>query len=140
MYELSKQEKSFLITIAKRTRINYLEKNHYIYLEDDIDIFNENIFVSQIDVEKNYEKKCETNICVNELEKIFSDPRLVKSVEVLAYKEKLVLFLYYLKEKNDKNIGKKLNLKQDTVTKIRERALKRIKVKYLKLGGENKNV
>ena len=46
MYILNGKERSCLKTIARRTRIDYLEKNKYTYLEDDIDMFEENIFVS----------------------------------------------------------------------------------------------
>ena len=132
MYILNGKEKAALITIARRTRADYLKINHYTYLEDDIDMFDENI-------EKNYEEKYDRDICVHELEKVFGDPYLLKSSKALTYREKLVLFSYYWEETTDEAIGKELHLLGDTVRKIRERALKKIKDKYLKLKGNEKN-
>lgn len=41
-----------LATIARRTRNRYLEKNKYTYLEDEIDMLDENIFVAPENVEE----------------------------------------------------------------------------------------
>ena len=106
MYILNNKEKAALITIARRTRIDYLKSNHYTYLEDDIDMFDENIFVSEENIENYCEAKCDKEICAYEIEKIFSDPLLLKSSKALTYKEKLVLFSYYMEEKlTDKRVG-----------------------------------
>lgn len=138
MYILNNKEKAALITIARRTRIDYLKSNHYTYLEDDIDMFDENIFVSEENIENYCEAKCDKEICAYEIEKIFSDSLLLKSSKALTYKEKLVLFSYYMEEKStDKRVGEIMNMKGDTVRKIRKRALEKIKKEYLKLK-ENK--
>lgn len=138
MYILNNKEKAALITIARRTRIDYLKSNHYTYLEDDIDMVDENIFVSEENIENYCEAKCDKEICAYEIEKIFSDPLLLKSSKALTYKEKLVLFSYYMEEKStDKRVGEIMNMKGDTVRKIRKRALEKIKKEYLKLK-ENK--
>lgn len=139
MYILNGKEKLALITIAKRTRIDYLKANKYTYLEDDIDMFDENIFVSEENIEKDYEKKYDKELCANEMENVFSDPDLIKSAKALTYKDKLVLFSYYWKETTDKEVGKKLNMKGDTVRKIRRRSEMKIKKKHDKLKGEKNN-
>lgn len=101
-------------------------------------MLDENIFVSEENIENYYETKCDREICAYEIEKIFSDPLLLKSSKALTYKEKLVLFSYYMEEKStDKRIGEIMNMKGDTVRKIRKRALEKIKKEYLKLK-ENK--
>ena len=46
-----------LATIARRTRNRYLEKNKYTYLEDEIDMLDENIFVAPENVEEEIELK-----------------------------------------------------------------------------------
>ncbi len=138
MYILNGKEKAALITIARRVRIDYLKSNHYTYLEDDIDMFDENIFVSEENVEKNYEEKYDRNICASQMEEVFGDPFLLKSSKALTYREKLVLFSYYWEETTDEKIGKELHLKGDTVRKIRNRALKKIEKEYLKLKGDGK--
>lgn len=139
MYILNGKEKAALITIARRTRIDYLEANHYTYIEDDIDMFDENIFVSKENIENDYEIKSDREICANEMEKVFGDPYLLKSSKALTYREKLVLFSYYWEITTDKKIGEELNLKGDTVRKIRERAVEKIRIEYFKLKGEKKD-
>lgn len=139
MYILNGKEKAALITIVRRTRADYLKTNNYTYLEDDIDMFDENILVSNENIEKNYEEKYDRDICAHELEKVFGDLYLLKSSKALTYREKLVLFSYYWEETTDEAIGKELHLLGDTVRKIRERALKKIKDRYLKLKGNENN-
>lgn len=56
MYLLNEKEKACLKTIARRTRIDYLEKNKYTYLEDEIDIAD-NVLISNENIEIDYEKK-----------------------------------------------------------------------------------
>ena len=46
-----------VITIAKRVRADYLRENKYTLLEDDIDMFDENVFVSDFNVEDDVAKK-----------------------------------------------------------------------------------
>lgn len=60
-----------LATIARRTRNRYLEKNKYTYLEDEIDMLDENIFVAPENVEEEIELKYDREICANEIEKVF---------------------------------------------------------------------
>lgn len=143
MYILNGKEKLALITIAKRTRIDYLKANKYTYLEDDIDMFDENIFVSEENIEENYERKCDREICANNFEKMFKDPFMSKSAEALTKKERSVLLSYYGEKTGenatDKKVGEQLNIKGDTVRKIRNRAKEKIRKEYLKLKGEKNN-
>lgn len=95
MYILNGKEKLALVTIARRKRIDYLKKNCYTYLEDDIDMFDENIFVSKENIEKDYERKYEREICEDNFEKLFEDSFVSKSAKALTEKERSVLLLYY---------------------------------------------
>lgn len=133
MYILNETEKSCLKTIARRKRIDYLEKNKYTYLEDDIDMIDENIFISDENVEKDFEIKNDKDICAYEIEKIFKDPYKIKSIKTLTLKEKLVFYSYYLENKSDEEIAKTFNLKEDAIRKIRKRGIKKVLEKYEKL-------
>ena len=62
MYILNGKEKAALVTIARRTRSDYLKSNNYTYLEDDIDMLDDNIFVSEENIENDYEKKYDREI------------------------------------------------------------------------------
>ena len=55
MYILSNKEKAALITIARRSRYDYLRKNDYTYLEDDIDMIDEELLISEENIEKTKE-------------------------------------------------------------------------------------
>ena len=108
MYVLNNREKAFIITIAKRVRADYLRKNKYTLLEDDIDMFDENVFVSDYNVEEDVAKKLDLSVCAEEIEKIFTNLNVLKSAKNLSYREKLVLFSYYSEHKTDKEMLKTL--------------------------------
>ena len=140
MYVLNNKEKAFIITIAKRVRADYLRKNKYTLLEDDIDLFDENIFVSDYNIEEDVAKKLDLSVCAEEIEKIFTNLNLLKSAKNLSYREKLVLFSYYSEHKTDSRIAKELHLEAEAVRKIRNRAAKKILKKYYKIIGGNEDV
>ena len=139
LYILNIKEKACILTIVRRTRINYLAKNNYIHFEDDIDMLDESVFISDEDIEEDFERKCDMDISAEEIEKIFTDLYLLKSTKKLSFREKLVLFSYYLEHKTDARIGKELHLKDDTVRKIRKRATKKIAKTYFQMIGGNKD-
>ena len=68
MYILNKKEKAFIVTIAKRVRADYLRNNKYTLLEDDIDIFDENVFISDTNVENDVAIKLDATVNVEEIE------------------------------------------------------------------------
>lgn len=135
MYILSNDEKSYLRKIAMYTRKDYLRKNKYIFIEDDIDEIDEKFLISIENVEINVEVKTDMEICAPNIEKIFKDEKMNKIVKVLTLREKLVLFSYYFENKTDAAIGKALNIKGDTARKIRIRALDKAKKEYGKMKG-----
>lgn len=140
MYILSNKEKAFIVTIAKRVRADYLKANKYTLLEDDIDMFDENVFVSDFNVEEDVARKMDLSVCAEEIEKLFTNLNVLKSAKNLSYREKLVLFSYYSEHKTDYEIGCELHLKGDTVQKTRIRATKKILKNYNKLMGGNGDV
>ena len=136
MYLLNEKEKACLKTIARRTRIDYLEKNKYTYLEDDIDIAGD-VFISNENIEIDYEEKVDRNLKLNEIEKVFRDPKKIKSLRILSLKEKAILYLYFWEEKTDKEIAKVLNIKANTIAQIRKRAIRKVREKYYQLDERN---
>ena len=147
MYILSNKEKAALITIARRARYDYLRKNDYTYLEDDIDMIDEELLIAEENIEKTVAEKIDGDICASDFEKIFDDPYLIKISKALTKKERLVLFSYYMEkdengeitEKTDKVVAKELKMKPDTARKRRRRAVGKLKKEYLKLKGNDKN-
>ena len=126
--------------ICKRKRIDYLQKNKYTYLEDDIDLIDEARLVTKENIEDEFIKKNDLNIKVEEIEKVFGNPNVLKSTKNLTYKEKLVLFSCFWENKTDKQIGKELHIKPNTITKMKKRAMEKIRNKYRKLKEEKRNV
>ncbi len=147
MYILSNKEKAALVTIARRKRYDYLRKNDYTYLEDDIDMIDEKLLISEENIEKIVVEKMDGELCAFNFEKIFDDPYLIKISKALTKKERLVLFSYYLEKdengefnnKTDKIVAKELNMKPDTVRKTRDRAKKKLRKEYLKMKGNDEN-
>lgn len=135
MYILSNDEKSYLRKVAMYTRKDYLRKNKYIFIEDDIDEIDEKFLISIENVEINVEVKADMEICAPNIEKVFKDRKMNKIVKALTLREKLVLFSYYFENKTDAAIGKELNIKGDTARKIRIRALDKAKKEYGKMKG-----
>lgn len=123
MYILSKHEESILKNIIKCARYDYIKNN---------EIYSEMIDIDSIEVEtkKNlYEvvtDKFDMEVQASELELIFTEKNIYRKIKALTYKEKLVLFLFYIEGLTDSKIAKELNVKLNTVTQIRMRTIKRI--------------
>lgn len=135
MYILSNDEKSYLRKIVMYTRKDYLRKNKYIFIEDDIDDVEDKFLISIENVEINVETKTDMEICAPNIENVFKDEKMNKIVKALTLREKLVFFSYYFENKTDAAIGKALNIKGDTARKIRIRALDKVKKEYEKMKG-----
>ena len=140
VYKLSKNEKSYLRQIVINTRNEYLRNNKYIFIESEMNDVDEKLLISIENIEINFEIKSERDICAPNIEKVFKDENMFNIVKALTLREKLVLFSYYFEKKTDAAIGKALNINGDTARKIRIRALEKIKNKYKKLKGSNKDV
>ncbi|MBP3596479.1 MAG: sigma-70 family RNA polymerase sigma factor [Clostridia bacterium] len=141
MYETNEDEGRYLKKIVMYTRREYLRKNKYIFIEkEDIDEVDEKMLVSIDNVEISFEIKSEKEIIAPKIEDVFRDEKITKIVKALTLREKLVLFLYYFEDKNDREIGKSLKIKQNTVQKTRKRALEKIQTRYFEMEGDDFNV
>lgn len=116
MYELSKQEETILVIMLKNFRIDYLKKNRHIFVELPL---LENCFCSKNSVDEEIEYMLDNEIQADRLEDIFSDGTMSKIVKALAYDEKLVLFLYYSRNKTDREIGEIFSISRSAANKRR---------------------
>ena len=132
MYILNKEEKAVLKTIIKNTRIDYYRKNKYFFREETIE---DKELYEEKQIEDEIMKKDDAHIQAFELEKIFTEKNMSKIAKALTYTDKLVLYLYYIEEKTDKQIGEILFMERATVNKKRLRAIEKMKKKALKRGG-----
>ncbi len=132
MYILNKEEKAVLKTIIKNTRIDYYRKNKYFFREETIE---DKVLYEEKQIEDEIMKKDDAHIQAFELEKIFTEKNMSKIAKALTYTDKLVLYLYYIEEKTDKQIGEILFMERATVNKKRLRAIEKMKKKALKRGG-----
>ena len=126
-YELTEKEKGIILGIILNTRNDYLKKNKYSKIQyvtlENIEMVKSEYMVEDV-VQKNYNG----SMSVSELGNLFTDLKLKKIIEkALTEKQRYVLFLYYCKNKKDKEISLILNLKEDTVRKIRNRTLEKIR-------------
>lgn len=131
MYILSKDEKAFLKTIIKNAKIDYIRKNKYIFNEETIE---DKVLYSNESIEDNIISRNDEKIQVYELEKIFTGKNMSKIAKALTYIDKLVLYLYYIEEKTDKQIGKMLSMDRSAINKRRLRALEKMKNEAIKRG------
>ena len=131
MYILNNQEKAMLKIIVKNAKIDYIRKNRREFETiniDGLDVYsNENI-------EKEIINKIDEEIQAYRLEEIFDDQNMFKNVKALTYSEKLVLFLYFIKMKNDEEIAKELFSTRSAINKKRLRAIEKIRKELLKKG------
>lgn len=138
MYILNNREKAYLRGIVINTRNEYLKKEIYEKYEE-------------IGIEENFEQISYDENCINDIieqlsnenivsfniEKVFTNVKIMKIVRALTLREKLVLFSYYFENKTDKAIGTAIHISTEGARIIRKNALKKIKERYL---GGNSNV
>lgn len=126
-YELNRQEKGMILGIILNTRNDYLKKYKYSKIKyeslENIETINTNERIEDV-VLKNYDEF----LCSSELSNLFENPNIKEVIEkALTEKQKSVLFLYYCKNKKDKEIASILSIKEDTSRKIRNRSLEKIR-------------
>lgn len=131
MYELSKQEEVVLIIMFKNIRINYIKKNKYNFRE--LPLLEECLCLKD-DISDEVENKIDEGVQVEKFEDIFSNKGLYKIVKALAYDEKLVLSLYYVANKTDKQIGEIFSMSRSGANKKRLRIEEKLRKEANKRG------
>lgn len=140
MYVLGKNEKAYLRRIIINTKNDYLKNNKYNGVEEvELEGEAESIVDKKNELDNILVIMNDKDINSCSIENVFEDKEIMKIVKALTLREKLVLFLYYFENNTDIEIGKALSMNSDSVKKVRQRTLIKVKERYLKSGG-NKNV
>lgn len=134
MYKLNKHEENVLKIIIKYARIDYFKNNNMYFDTEDIDNLE---IKSDTNLEREVISKYETKIPANEIENFFTEENIYKITKALTYNEKLVLFLFYVEGKSDKEIAKVLGTTWEGIKSKRKRIIKKIR---MKIGMEENNV
>ncbi len=126
-YNLTEKEKGIILGIILNTRNDYLKKNKYSKIQY-VNLESVAVITATNKVEDDVERIVDNLVSSSELENLFSNNKIKKIIKkALTKKDKSVLFLYYCKNKTDKETAKILNLKEDTARKIRNRAIDKIR-------------
>ena len=141
MYDLNEEENVYLNRVILYTKFKYLKKNKYNKIEEEnIEDVDEKLLVSDVNIEKEIEKKEEKETTAPEIEKMFENNMIYISAKSLTLREKLVIFLCYFEHKTDKEIAKELECTEEAIRKVRSRAVKKIYKRYCEMKGSDSNV
>ena len=126
-YELSEREKGVILGIILNTRNDYLKKHKYVKIQC-VELDDAKIITTEKEIEKLVDKLCNKIMSATELGNLFENKNIKDIVErALTLKQKSVLFSYYYEGKRDKQLGKELKIKEDTIRKMRNRAIDKIR-------------
>lgn len=133
--ELSKEEKLILFSIVWRTarrykRKYYIEKAENYEFIDNIDYLVEDEYlsynikyqISPLNILED-EQKCKIVI---QLDSLFKELSLFELIKILTFDEKLVFFLFYLEEFNNREVSKILQTTERTIFNKRKFIEKKI--------------
>lgn len=126
-YKLTEKEKGIILGIILNTRNDYLKKNKYSKIKY-VNLESVAIITANDRVEDDVERILDSIVSSPDLENLFTNIKIKRIIEkALTKKDKSVLFLYYCKNKTDKETANILKIKEDTVRKIRNRAIEKIR-------------
>ena len=126
-YKLTEKEKGIILGIILNTRNDYLKKNKYSKIKY-VNLESVAIITANDRVEDDVERILDSIVSSPNLENLFTNIKIKRIIEkALTKKDKSVLFLYYCKNKTDKETANILKIKEDTARKIRNRAIEKIR-------------
>lgn len=126
-YKLTEKEKGIILGIILNTRNDYLKKNKYSKIKY-VNLESIAIITANDRVEDDVERIFDSVVSSSNLENLFTNIKIKRIIEkALTKKDKSVLFLYYCKNKTDKETANILKIKEDTARKIRNRAIEKIR-------------
>ena len=125
-YDLNEKEEGIILGIILNTMNDFLKMNKYSKIKY-VTLEKAEVINANERVEDNVIKSYDENLSVFELGNLFENSKIKKIIDkALTNKQRSVLFLYYCKNKKDKEISRLMHLKEDTVRKIRNRAIEKI--------------
>ena len=132
--ELSKEEKVYLKRIIMTKRSDYIEKQCKDVNEQTV-VLNEKIVADKESIIGDILEGClkELESAIN-FEDTLSNPLLYKYVKKLSLKEKKILFFIFWQNKQINEIAEIMKINRKTVTRIKEKALKKIGEELIKEG------
>ena len=125
--DLTKEEKSYLVSIIKSTRNNYLKKNFYnkrfimVELKDNIPdemSLDLDVIINNAQIK---------NMSAGEFENVFLNAKLYKIVKALSLKEKMMLFSLFNEGKSIRYIAKEQKIDKNTVIRKRKKFINLVK-------------
>lgn len=120
MYILGEQERAVLKRIIKYARYDYYKKRKND--SEELALY-EDVLCSKTDLQAELEEKMDKDLEVEKIEDLFGNDELRKIVKALAYDDKLVLSMFYVKKKTDEQIAKRLNISRSGANKKRLRLI-----------------
>ena len=132
--ELSKEEKLYLKRIVMTAKNKYFERN-YNYINNTSMFVDEIVSAGEESVLDAVLEKCQEEVkSAREFEKTLSNPSFYNIVIALSFREKVVLFYLYKKQKSINETAVIMGLDRKTIRKYRDEAHRKIAEKLINGG------
>ena len=116
----------FILKVIKHSAIDFVRKeklynsrimslNEYVNNEMSLSVFDDDIFCVENDIDYRY------------LENVMTQKKHQKAILKLSKREKQIIYLLYIQEKEIDEISKMLNITKKTILNIKQNALKKLK-------------
>lgn len=116
----------FILKVIKHSAIDFVRKeklynsrimslNEYVNNEMSLSVFDDDIFCVENDIDYRY------------LENVMTQKKHQKAILKLSKREKQIIYLLYIQEKEIDEISKMLNISKKTILNIKQNALKKLK-------------
>ena len=120
----------YILKVISKTYKNYLRNKQNKYAKEVYEI-NMDLLVGDNDV------IFEENIVPQRLEEIVCDFNMYRAIKPLTFTEKVVVFLFFILEKNTREIADIMGYKdRSSVYRVCNRAIKKIKENFYELDGD----
>jgi len=129
--EYERRFNNYILKLISKTYKNY-KKNEYL---KDISFFDVQSFEDKLIGDNDV--IFEENIVPQKLEEIMSDINMYKAIKPLTFNEKVVVFLYFILEKNTQEIAEIMGYKdRSSIKRICNKAINKIRNNFLVMGDE----
>ena len=125
----------YILKTIRKTYKNYLKSRRQQYM----DSFGQfHALLCENEIVGDYDVLFEEEIVPQRLEDVMSDFKLYKSIKPLTFNEKVVVFLYFILEKNTQEIADIMGYKdRSSINRICNRAIKKIKSNFEEMEADN---
>ncbi|MBE5813011.1 MAG: sigma-70 family RNA polymerase sigma factor [Clostridiales bacterium] len=125
----------YILKTIRKTYKNYLKSRRQQYM----DSFGQfHALLCENEIVGDYDVLFEEEIVPQRLEDVMSDFKMYKSIKPLTFNEKVVVFLYFILEKNTQEIADIMGYKdRSSINRICNRAIKKIKSNFEEMEADN---